>query len=318
MVSYRRKLQLVGGTTFSVSLPKDWVMQQRLRVSDEVVFTTRADKQLLLGVKEFVSQRPDEVSLDVTSHIHVIDQLVHALYYLGVETIHLVCPGGFERPVRFRIRRAVSDLSGAEIVHEQEDKLSVKVWLDKAKIDIFQLLYRLHVIIDASLDVLMTTASLADITFYEQEVDRLYHLAAKLMTSSLTDGELLRSSQIGNVMLIPPLFLLAKRLENISDNIEYLAKHVAESPDFDVGSLQEVVSLLRALLAKSSRHLLRRHKDKSFMPVSVDERAKVEEVIAKVDDGITRTRLWELLRFVLNVHEELVSLVFYTSLEKQN
>ena len=80
----------------------------------------------------------------------------------------------------------------------EKDKLTIKVLLDKSKIDIYQLFYRLHLIIDSEMDEITHEASKETIMFYEREIDRLYHLSTKIIKMSLVDTNVLASSKIEN------------------------------------------------------------------------------------------------------------------------
>ena len=68
--------------------------------------------------------------------------------------------------------------------------------------------------------------NLKEIRANEDEIDRLYHLTTKVISLSLTDSNVLSTSQIKNISLIPCYLLISKRLENIGDNLKSLAVHI--------------------------------------------------------------------------------------------
>ena len=120
-------------------------------------------------------------------------------------------------------------MSGTEISYEDSHSVIIKVLLDKSKVDIMQIIYRISLIIKSSISNLIDNKDIDEIKMNENEIDRLYHLLIKMISLSLTDSCVLKSSKITNVSLIPYYFLIGKKLENIADNIENISQHLSDT-----------------------------------------------------------------------------------------
>lgn len=307
MAIFRRKVQIVAGTTYSLSLPKQWIKNNNIKSGDDLIIAESHDKKLFISPVHI--NHAEEITLNITNSTRNIREILYSTYYIGVQTINIKSKDSLDRKVRLDIRRTINDLSGTEIVHEEDKRMVIKVLLDKSKIEIYQLFYRLHIIIDSELDELSKDADLESIKFYEREVDRLFHLSAKIIKMSQVDMSVLESSKIFNAYFVPNLFLICKRLENISDNIEFIAKRMAlmdEKPDLLVP-----ITHLRDELKKTGLDILRINKNNSFVAMTSKRRDEIEALINAVSDIKIKIYLWEILRFIVNINEELIALTFY-------
>lgn len=308
MANYTRKLQYVAGTTYSLSLPKQWIQENNIKIGDELNIKEGLNKTLTISQE--TQNLEKEITLDITNHFHDIKRIINSIYYLGMETIHIIHRKEFPRELRLEIHKTINQLSGTEIIHEENNKLTIKVLLNKSKIDIYQLFYRLHLIIDSQFDEILKDANVETIQFYEEEIDRLYHLVVKIINMSLVDTSMLKSSKIENIQFIPSFFLLSKRLENISDNIEYIAKRVMKK-NISLEQVIPTINLLRSEMKRNSTQLLRIHKDVNFTTMNKDFKSQTQKNIKLIHDKGIQIRLWEIQRFIFNIQEELVSLTFY-------
>ena len=223
---HRRKIQLIAGTTYSVSLPKEWVRKNNLKEKNEILFYEKNDRTLVISPYAIEGKKLNEISLDIDKYISAIDQILFAVYYLGIENISLFSKKELTKDVKSRIRKTITHMSGTEITYEDKQKITMKVLLDKSKVEIFQVLYRISLIIESSILNILEQLNINEIRINENEIDRLYHLTAKIVSLSLTDSNILYSSKIKNISLIPAYFLISKRLENIGDNINHLSEHL--------------------------------------------------------------------------------------------
>lgn len=311
----RRKIQLIAGTTYSVSLPKEWVKKNNLKEKNEIILHEKNDKTLLLSPHSLEGKKLEDVSLNIDDNIGNIDQILFSMYYLGVENITLFSKTDITKDIRSRIRKTMTHMSGTEISFEDKNKIKLKVLLDKSKIDINQLLYRINLIIDLSITNILEGIDLDEIRINENEIDRLYHLIAKIVSLSLIDSNVLHSSKINNVSLVPSYFLIGKRLENVGDNINhlsgYLNKRIAE---FD--SKKEILTFIKTQIERSINYLL---KDKKiiFEKVTATDIKKINKLIFKIKDDTIRYHLQEMLRFMINIEEEIVNISFYSKLIKE-
>jgi DNA-binding transcriptional ArsR family regulator len=206
-------------------------------------------------------------------------------------------------------------MSGSEISYEDKKKMTIKVLLDIKRVDILQILYRINLIIELSLKSLLENTDLKEMKINEDEIDRLYHLCTKSISLSLIDTGVLESSSIKNISLIPGFFLISKRLENIGDSIYFLSKEVKQLPknkDFT-----KVIETLNMELNRSIKIIIAKN-PKHFEKMVTSDKAKIKDLISNFDNRIVRRYLNDVLRYIIDIQEEIVNTCFYRVLINQD
>src|SRR3989338_6675461 len=214
---YRRKIQLVAGMTYSISLPKEWVQKNNLKEKQELLLYEKDDRSLVVTKDLHKEGQGNNIYINADEYGEIIDVALFKLYYLGFETIDIVSKKEISKEVKSKIRNARQYMSGAEITYADPSKMTIKVFLDRAKFDFVQLLYRVSLILDQSMTCLQNEISLEEMDVNEKEIDRLYHLMNKILSISLMDSTVLQTAKVKNVHLIPSYILIAKKLENMAD-----------------------------------------------------------------------------------------------------
>jgi phosphate uptake regulator len=310
---FRRKLQLIAGATYTLSLPKSWVLEQGLSTKDELTITQKDDSSLVINAKDVSKNFSSSMFLDVEKYERNIETVIFALYYKGVESISLFSKKDISSSIKKRIRSVLLDMSGTEIVYEDPKKITINVMINKDKIDFFQVLYRMVLLIESSITNLTSVFDTEEIKLNEDEVDRLYNLSTKILSSSLHNSSLLQSSNIKSISIIPSLFIIIKRLENISDNLQIISNKISKKLLIDVKakqSLQEISSLL----SHCAKYWLGKQND-LFLDTQGKKVVDLEILISTISDLELRTLVQETFRFVRNIEEELVMVSFHRQLK---
>ena len=252
---HRRKIQLIAGTTYSVSLPKEWIRKNNLKEKNEILFYEKNDRTLVISPHAIERKKLNEISLDIDKYISNIDQILFAVYYLGIENISLFSKKELTTDVKSRIRKTITHMSGTEISYEDKQRITLNVLLDKSKVEIFQVLFRISLIIESSISNILEQLNINEIRINENEIDRLYHLTAKIVSLSLIDSNILYSSKIKNVSLIPAYFLISKRLENIGDNINHLSEYLHKTK-VKFENKEEILNFVKMELNRSISYIM--------------------------------------------------------------
>ena len=188
---HRRKIQLIAGTTYSVSLPKEWFIKNKLKEKDELLIYEKNNRTLLLSPNSIKERKIKDISINIDEYIGNVDQILFALYYLGIENINLFSKKALTKDVKTKIRKSLVFMSGTEISYEDNKKITIKVLLDESKVTIYQILYRINLILELSISTILKEIDIEEIRINENEIDRLYHLMAKLISLSLIDSKIL-------------------------------------------------------------------------------------------------------------------------------
>lgn len=310
---HRRKIQLIAGTTYSVSLPKAWVLKNKLRAGDDIIIDEKGDNKLILHIKEFEKSAPSEMTLDIAEYGELATQAIFTLYYLGIEDITIKSSKEIlSKEQRTRIRKTLSQLSGAEITYEDSHIIKVKLLIDSTKLDAIQTIYRMILIVENSISTLIDGPELEDLRVNEEEIDRLYNLMVKMISSSLLEPNVLQASNIKHVSLIPSFFMISKKLENLGDHAYYLGEYLINKKQTCFHKpLQELNSELHrcgAFVLKIDKGL--------FSKMELKKKKRIKEAISKTEDRAIFDFLYDMLRYLNDIQEELISISFYKQLIK--
>jgi phosphate uptake regulator len=189
-----RKLQQVGGGTFTVSIPKDWATDHDLEAGAEIHLYTHTDGSVVVRSAERDGGHLDAVRVELDADATAPERAtrpLRAAQGVGFESVTLVHPDGFDDDQRRAVRSFVADVVGAEVVVEREDELRVQNMLDAGDVSIrqsaVQLAYVARSVHDEGTTALVdaedgTHERLAD---RRREADRLFGMVARHCNRSL-------------------------------------------------------------------------------------------------------------------------------------
>src|SRR3989344_430802 len=109
---HRRKIQLIAGTTYSVSLPKEWVRKNNLKEKNEISIYEQNNRTLVISPHTIERKKLDEISLDIDEYASNIDQILFAIYYLGIDHIDLFSKKELTKDVKSIIKKTITHMSG--------------------------------------------------------------------------------------------------------------------------------------------------------------------------------------------------------------
>ncbi len=308
-----RKIQFVGNSTYVVSLPKKWVLKSNLREKNELFLSELHTGELILSPKQSELSSFNEIELNFDELGENLYHTIFSAFYLGFEKIKIFSSKEMTSEKRAQIKESLRHLSGSEIVSESPKDIVVKVFHDKTKIEFSQLLSRIGLILNDLIYNCLERRNLNDVKRDEDELDRLYHLSAKIVTLSQTDFNILNSSGIKNNTLIPALFMITKKLENLGDSLEQLA--VLEIEDKVKGKELEPVLLFFKKEINKSISFLTKSNQKNFQAIPKEEEKELEKIIQKHPIKI-REKLFRMLRHLVDIEEEIINISFYNTLIK--
>jgi len=134
----RRKVQQVGNSTYTVSLPKEWARAVDIEAGSEVSLQTHIDDILVVEPdRPPAGERTVAVSVDDASPTRV-EALVRATYAAGVERARFTADGGFDEGSLAVIRATARRLSGVTIDREASGEVCLDTLLDPSEVSIQQ------------------------------------------------------------------------------------------------------------------------------------------------------------------------------------
>jgi phosphate uptake regulator len=225
-----RKLQLAGGSTYLVSLPKRWVTNAGLKAGDTLFVETEADGTVSVhpraGEKP-TARRKVFTEKGVEARDHLLRKFIGA-YISGFGLIEVRFPpdrGPFVRRVAREFCRLVI---GPEVIEETRNSLVIQDLSDASELSSEKCLRRMHLTVRAMLEdaigsLKKSDGALArDVALRDQDVDRLYWMVAKqyhlahMFPTPSADGTVARAVHCHR--------LVAKLLERIGDHAQRIAE----------------------------------------------------------------------------------------------
>lgn len=250
---YRRKIQQSGGTTYTVSLPKEWADDRGMDVGSRVNLYTRGDRLLVTPPDD---NKRQQVTVPAAGHSPAeLSRLVTAAYVAGSEEIRIT--GTLDRETRATVRQSVSDLLGMEITEETDRALVARAMLDADDLSPKQTLAQMETITlsmhEQAVDAVLTADSSAveSVAGQDDSVDRLFALVSREFQCSLVD---IRLDRMGDGLTTFDYYHAARQLERVADHAETIGEAAAfiESPP-----PEDIDAELRTIAA-DARELVRR------------------------------------------------------------
>ncbi len=224
-----RKLQKTGGSTFTLSLPKAWVVASRLKAGDTVFVDELPDGTLAVRPKPAGPSGPRTKIIEATelgSRDHILRALIGA-YIAGSDVLEVRFKPDAGPVVRRVVREFTRMVLGPEILEETRTSIVVQDLSHPAEMSAEKTLRRMHLTVRAMHEDAMAAVRTRDpeltkdVEQRDEDVDRLYWLVEKQYSLAHLAGPTTAADwrRTG----IQDYRLVAKLLERVGDHAERIA-----------------------------------------------------------------------------------------------
>jgi len=226
-----RKIQMTGGASFIVSLPKSWAKANAIKKNDSVGIVVRDDGSLLLIPKIEGKQIQKEKEFDA-SNIEKPSYLFRMLVGAYIEGYNVIIVNSHKRmppSLRETVRKFVREVIGLEIIEETSNAITIKDLLNPAEMPFDKAIRRISSLVsNMHKDALFAlshgdTALSKDVIARDDEVDRLHWLISRqyntISKNALVAESIVSEEKIANYSLI------SKIIERIGDHAVVIAKN---------------------------------------------------------------------------------------------
>ena len=227
-----RKVQRVGHSTLTVSLPRDWVRQVGLRQGGVVTLRLSEFGELIVtpgSQMESEEMTVCKIQADSCADREFLARMITGNYILGRDTIIVSSSTELTPEQLTEIRNLTRRLSGLGIVEQTAKEAVIQCFLDPTKFPITGLLSRLHKVavsmLETALQALMDRKfSLAlEVLELENEADRLYWLILRQIFRAISKMPLSRHVGIESATHAIGYRAVSKYLEEMADCSESIA-----------------------------------------------------------------------------------------------
>lgn len=222
-----RKVQLTGGATLIVSLPKEWARRIGLSPGDEVLVIPQPDNTLVL-IPRKIGKRSAlaiEMFVDEKTSLEELEKIFMAIYIAGAEVITVkFAPGAtqYRKYLKDFVRRRVIDM---EITEESSDKLIIQAMVAATELAVNDVVAKMLKLADNMLlDLIKALETddmelLKDITERDDEVDRLYWLMERQLKRAAMSRYTMLELKVDDPRDLVEYTIIAKSIERIADHI---------------------------------------------------------------------------------------------------
>jgi phosphate uptake regulator len=247
-----RKVQKVGYSTLSVSLPMNWAKKTGLKKGDLVFISEESDGSLRLTAEP---SKPEEfpvyeVNVDNCDNTKVLERVIVGNYVLGRSLIKVESDRRLMREQIESIRGVTQRLLGIGIIEESDRHLLLQCSIDPKNFPLETVIRRLFVITSImfkeTLDSLMEgDLELAkDAITREYEADTIYWLLARLLASAQQSRPVSEGIGITDPIDIVQHSIIAWYLEMIGDRVNDIAANTIELQQIRKDSDDELIEWL--------------------------------------------------------------------------
>jgi phosphate uptake regulator len=303
-----RKVQVTGGSTYTVSIPKGWATDNGVSAGSEVEFYPEGDSLFLTPRS---GDDHTEGTLDVTElEGEELTRAVMTMYVSGFDIIALESTR-ITTDQRRTIREATQGLVGLEVLEETRGRIVIRDLLDSSELSIHNAVTRMRLIalsmLEDAVDALAESDEdmARDVIQRDDDVDRLWMVVSRIFRATL------RTPKAAEELGLPREVCFdyqsaARQLERIADHATKIA-HL--SLEFDEPVPDEVLEAL-VDLHEEATHVVDDGMDALFMDDSAEATKLANDAREAVQNIDERARsIDELLRDLDPARAQLLGLI---------
>ncbi len=233
-----RKLQITGGSTYIISLPKKWVMHNQLRKGSVLILREEGDGSLSLAPSGLAKQEKKEeaiIKVSKKDESGVIIRKAVSAYLVGYNMIHVRAQS--QESLSSLQRNALKDfarryLVGTEIVIDTPNELTLQVLLSYPELTVESALRRMSIITSSMHRDSMTALREIDhqlakaVIETDTEVDRFNLYIIRQLKLAIANPRIINEIGLSGARDCLGYRLITKSVERTADHAVSIAKNI--------------------------------------------------------------------------------------------
>lgn len=231
-----RKLQEVGGGTFTVSIPKAWATNNGFEVGMELQLYTHRDGSVLIRSSGMDVDCLDEATVDIDGGgTEAVKRAVRTAHAVGFETITLRPADTFSDAERKAVQSTTRNVVGMNVLSESSEEIRIGHLLDTSSVSVCQSIVQLQYVVvsllrdatEAFVDAADTHTRICD---RADEVRRSVEMVTRHFSRSLVSHAELDALGVSRPKLFT-YYAIAHRLEIVADQAVRIATTGEKLPE---------------------------------------------------------------------------------------
>jgi phosphate uptake regulator len=233
----QRKLQITGGSTYILSLPKEWVTRNQLKKGSAMTLREEEDGSLaVLPPKLEKKEKQDEAFIKVTSsdNSDAVMRKAISAYLIGYNVLHIKAQG---QPLSSKVRNHLKNfarnyLVGTEIVIDTPSELTLQVLLNYPELTVQSALSRMSIIAASMHKEAINALGKLDYSVAksvietDREVNRFGLYIVRLLKLAVSNTRIVKEIGLDNPRSCIGYRLIAKSVERTADHATKIAESV--------------------------------------------------------------------------------------------
>ena len=281
-----RKVQMTGGSSYIVTLPKEWIKSLNIKKNDSVGLLAQSDGTLLITPKldrEKIQKIKEFDANNITNQDFLLRRLIGA-YIAGYNSIDIKSSTRLAPAVKMTARKFTQTAIGQEIVEETDNNIIIKDLLNPTEMPFDKTIKRMYIIVRGMHEDVMSALQrnnkklAEDLLIRDNEVDRLHWLVARQNNIILQNVNFAEKMGI-TIKFATTSFLISRIIERIGDHVIRIAKNAINISDKKIDKsliekLQSASNLSLDIFNKSITSFLR--KDVKSANETIESVSKLE------------------------------------------
>jgi len=244
-----RRVQFTGGSSYVVTLPKEWIDDQKIKKNDPLGIEFQADGTLLVTktIEPESLQRKLDLTVDGITEPAYLFRLLIGAYISGITTIVITSKERLQPFVRAVVRNFTQMTIGQEVVEENDMVITLKDLLNPSEMPFANTIKRMFVIVKAMHEDAITAirtgnqSLAADVTARDNDVDRLHWLIARQTHMILSNVALSKKMGITSGTAVH-YFVISRIIERIGDHAERIVDNAQAilTKDIDPAIIEKI------------------------------------------------------------------------------
>ncbi len=226
-----RKIQRTGGSSYAISLPKQWVENNGLQSGNSLGIMENKNGTLsIVPMDHEEGKKSCEITL--SENLALTERILITKYLQGYDTIKVCSDTSIEPKKRERIVSLMQNLIGIEIFEEKSDEIVFSSLIEFGSTPLRKVTSRMLTLTGSMLEDTVTlnknlNKSLAkNIIQRDNEVDKLYFFALREISEASRSTNVAKALEVNDNFELIPTIIAIRNIERIADYAEVIAEEI--------------------------------------------------------------------------------------------
>lgn len=292
-----RKVQVTGGSTFTISIPKEWARKNNIEGGSELAMFPNNGSMMVEPLEAGSKKSEGVMDISGLDGEH-LTRAVITMYVSGFDIMKFEAPRITSQQRRV-LREMSQQLPGLEMIEETGNLVVFQDLLDSSELSVHRTVSRIRLIAESMFEdsikaVIENDKGLSDdVIERDDDADRMFAMISRMFRTSLKDIQSEEELGISRETCFD-YHTAARQLERIADHatkIAFVVKDLDESiPDDVAESIQEASDDAIKIVDDAMKSLLELEGDEAtdLANEALDSIRDIDKHVKKIDQKIHR------------------------------